>query len=501
MELTNLGDLCDREADPETVALIDLQPGGAREYSHLDIDQGAMAVARALTGRGYRRGERIAILSANRAEFLIAYFGIMRAGLVAVPVNFKLPVETVHYILADCGAVMAFADGQHRTTCPDGLPVVAFGAAGPGGFDGFLDPGRFETVPPDSGETAMFLYTSGSSGRPKGVPLSHDGQLWAVRLRLDAATPDRRRHRLLVAAPLYHMNGLGISKFAMAAHASEVLLPQFSATAYIDAIGRYRCTWLTSVPTMLALVAREDAALRHADLSRVEMVGMGSAPVTQALIDRLRRIFPAARFNNGYGTTESGPVAFGPHPDRLARPDLALGYPLADVDVRLLSGAELEADEGVLHIKSPGLMAGYHNLPEKTAQAMTDDGYYITGDIMRRDGDGFYFFVGRADDMFVCGGENIYPLQVEKMLERHPDIQQACVVPAADEIRGQKPIAFIVARPDSGLTERAVKEFALAHAPPHEHPRHVVFMPDLPLSGTNKIDRNALTGSAAEFAA
>jgi acyl-CoA synthetase (AMP-forming)/AMP-acid ligase II len=500
MVLKNLGDLTDREADPGKVALIDLQPEGAREHSHGEIDHGAMAVARALVGRGCRRGDRIAIVSANRAEYLMAYFGIMRAGLVAVPVNFKLPVGTVHYIIRDCGAVMVFADDARRAMCPDTVPVVAFGGTGPGGFDHFLDPGRFETVLPEPGEAAMFLYTSGSSGNPKGVPLSHEGQLWAVRLRLDAA-PDLHRHRLLVAAPLYHMNGLGISKFAMAAHASEVLLPQFSATAYIEAIDRYRCTWLTSVPTMLVLVARENAALGHADLSAVEMVGMGSAPVTQTLVDKLRRIFPAARFNNGYGTTESGPIAFGPHPDGLARPDLALGYPLADVDVRLANGADADADEGVLQIRSPALMAGYHNLPDRTAQAMTGDGYYITGDIMRRDGEGFYFFVGRADDMFVCGGENIFPLQVEKMLERHPDIQQACVVPASDEIRGQKPIAFIVGRPDSGLTEQAVKEFALANAPPHEHPRHVVFLPELPLAGTNKIDRNALTERATDFSA
>lgn len=498
MKLRNLGDLTDREADPDKVALIDLQPKGAREYSHGEMDQGAMAVARALVGRGCRHGERIAILSANRAEFLIAYFGIMRAGLVAVPVNFKLPVETAHYIIADCGAVMVFVDGERRASCPETVPIVEFGAAGSGGFDRFLDPGRFETVRPGSGETAMFLYTSGSSGRPKGVPLSHEGQLWAVRQRLEAA-PDRRRHRLLVGAPLYHMNGLGISKFAMAAHASEVLLPQFNATTYIDAIGRYGCTWLTSVPTMLALVAREEAALRNTNLSGVEMVGMGSAPVTQALIDKLKRIFPAARFNNGYGTTESGPIAFGPHPDGLARPDLALGYPLPDVDVRLANGADLSVDEGVLYIRSPALMAAYHNLPDATAQAMTDDGYYVTGDVMRRDEDEFYFFVGRVDDMFVCGGENIYPLQVEKMLECHPDIQQACVVPAADEIRGQKPIAFIVGRMGGELTEQAVKEFALANAPPHEHPRHVVFMSELPLAGTNKIDRNELTGRASEF--
>jgi long-chain acyl-CoA synthetase len=498
MALTNLGDLTDPGGDPDKTALIDLQPGNIRTFSHGDIVSGAMAVARGLTARGYDRGDRIAILSANRAEYLIAYFGVMRAGLAAVPVNFKLPAETVRYILKDSDAVMAFADGDRRAMCPDDIPIVEFGLQGPGGFDDFLDPGPFETVQPDIDEPAMFLYTSGSSGRPKGVPLSHESQLWAIRQRLKAA-PDRQSHRLLVAAPLYHMNGLGISKFTMASHACEILLPQFSAAAYIDAIGTHGCTWLTSVPTMLALVAREDALLRATDLSTVKIVAMGSAPVTQALVDRLKSIFPGAPVTNGYGTTESGPIAFGAHPDGLPRPDLALGYPLAGVNARLVNGADQDADQGVLHLKSPALMTGYHKLPLKTAEALTADGYYITGDIMRRDANGFYSFVGRDDDMFVCSGENIYPLQVEKMLESHGDIQQACVVPASDEIRGRKPVAYIVAGPDSSLTEQAVKDYALANAPPHEHPRHVVFVAELPLAGTNKIDRNGLTKLAAEF--
>ena len=141
------------------------------------------------------------------------------------------------------------------------------------------------------------------------------------------------------------------------------------------------------------------------------------------------------------------------------------------------------------------MMNGYHNRPERPSP-FTRDGFYKTGDVFRCDGDGFHFFIGRTDDMFVSGGENIYPGDVERMLERHPGIAQACVVPIEDEIKGEKPVAFVVAKPGFDLSEAEVKEYALAHAPAYQHPRFVWFADSLPLSSTNKLDRAALRREA-----
>jgi long-chain acyl-CoA synthetase len=494
----NLGDLFDRAADREKIALIDLaEPSAPREWTHGEIDRAARAVARGLVARGHRRGDRIAILSANRAEYLAAYLGTMRAGMVAVPVSFKLPRDTVHYVLEDADVRLVFADAERRAACPAGLPVVELDGAG---FAELLDPGPFDTVRPVEDEVAMFLYTSGSTGRPKGVPLSHAGQLWAVMHRVRTAA-DLARHRFVVAAPFYHMNALGTAKTVLASHASMVLLPQFRAAAYIEAIARYRGTWLSGVPTMLALVARETDLLARSDLSSVERVGVGSAPLTQALIDTVKRIFPGALVSNGYGTTETGPIAFGPgHPRGLPRPDISLGYPVEDIRARLVRDGDRGADEGELELWTPALMQGYHHLPARTAGVMTEDGYYRTGDVMRRDEHGFYYFVGRADDMFVCGGENIYPGEVERMLERHPGIQQAAVVPVADEVRGQKPVAFVVAAPGATVTAGMVKDFALANGPAYAHPRHVELVAELPLAGTGKVDRRLLIERAEALA-
>jgi acyl-CoA synthetase (AMP-forming)/AMP-acid ligase II len=293
------------------------------------------------------------------------------------------------------------------------------------------------------------------------------------------------------------MNALALAKLVCMAHATVVLLPQFSAPEYIAAIERHRCTWLTAVPPMIAMMLREHDLMARTDLSSVAFVRMGSAPVSQSLMAALRRALPAAKVTNAYGTTEAGPVVFGPHPDGLPQPEMSVGYPHPQVRLRLVDESGRVADQGALEMKSPAVMNGYHNRPD-LPPPITADGFYRTGDVFRRDADGFHYFLGRTDDMFVSGGENIYPGDVERMLERHPSVAQACVVPIDDDIKGQKPVAFVIAKAGEMLDAEEVKRFALANAPAYQHPRFVWFMDKLPLSSTNKIDRAALKRLAAK---
>jgi acyl-CoA synthetase (AMP-forming)/AMP-acid ligase II len=309
-----------------------------------------------------------------------------------------------------------------------------------------------------------------------------------VQARLD---PPLERHRYLIAAPLYHMNALALSKLACAAHATIVLLPQFSARAYIEAIGHHRCTWLTAVPPMMAMMLREKDLLAATDLGSVELIRMGSAPVSRSLLENIRHALPQASVTNAYGTTEAGPVVFGPHPQGLPQPEMSVGYPQPQVAVRLVADGNRNAAKGVLEMKCPALMNGYHNRPQ-IEPPFTADGFYVTGDVFRRDHEGFHFFVGRTDDMFVSGGENIYPADVERMLEAHAGVAQAAVVPIEDDIKGQKPVAFVVAKEGHTPDAEDIKKFALANAPAYAHPRHVWFVDALPLASTNKVDRAAL---------
>ena len=390
-----------------------------------------------------------------------------------------------------------FCDQERCTDVPDNVASVQFGRGGKGGFDDFLDVGTFNSVMPQAREPAMFLYTSGSTGQPKGVVLSHQSHIWVVETRL---APDLDRHRYLIAAPLYHMNALALSTLACAAHATIVLLPQFSARSYIDAIGRYRCTWLTAVPPMMAMMLREKELLAATDLSSVEAIRMGSAPVSPALMQAIRTALPWASVTNAYGTTEAGPVVFGPHPKGLPQPEMSVGYPHPQVELRLVAPDNTNAEQGVLEMRCPALMNGYHNRPQ-LAPPFTTDGFYVTGDVFRRDDQGFHYFIGRADDMFVSGGENIYPTDVERMLERHPGVAQAAVVPLDDDIKGQKPVAFVVRKLGVAPSAEDIKRFALANAPAYAHPRFVWFVDELPLAATNKLDRSALRRLAQERAA
>lgn len=491
----NLGRCFEFSRDPEKVALIDLRiPDKPVEITYREFDAECDAVARGLLRMGFVRGDRIGILSLNRRELLAAYFGTMRAGLVSVPISFKLSRETIDHIVADASLKAVFHDAERGAMRPHGLVGIDFDS--PTGYAALLSPGPFETVIPEGRELGMILYTSGSTGRPKGVLLSHASQRWSLETS-SRMYGDRSSHRYIVAAPMFHMNATISVKGALAAGGSIVLLPSFDARQYALAIERFKVTWLTSVPTMLALVARERDLVGGLDFSSVRNVTMGSAPLTQALVDKVQALFPKAAINNSYGTTEAGPSPFGPHPDGIPRPPTSLGYPLPGSLCELREGPS--PDEGVLYMNNPMRMEGYNNLPDKTAEVLKD-GWYRSGDIMRRDANGFFHFVGRADDMFVVGGENVWPGEVERLIERLPGVHQAAVVPVPDEIKGTLPFAFVVRQPGASVDADDIRKFALANGPAYAHPRFVEFRDEIPLAATNKPDRKLLTAEALPLA-
>lgn len=496
----NLGDLVNRSLGLDRPAVIDMRADPPLRWTHAEMDALAGGVAAYLTGMGLSKGTSVAILSLNRAEYLACYFGIMRAGFVAVPVNTKQPADTIRFVLEDSGAAFAFVDtmgaGMITGMTSGDLPHLNFDDKGPEGFAAVVQPAPFETVEMAPDDIAQILYTSGSTGRPKGVELSHSSQLWALDVRTSAAQSPNDVY--LLAQPLFHMNGLFCAKSIFASNASAVMTPTFDERRYIQAIADYGVTSIVAVPTMFARLLKHQDLLQTCDFSRLTKIGLGSAPITIAMSEKIEAAFLTAAISHGYGTTEAGPAVFGPHPAGKTPPPLTLGHPLNPDMVDLVDGPS--PDEGVLLMRNPSLMSGYRGMAEKTASVMRD-GWYYSGDVMRRDADGFYFFVGRADDMFVCSGENIYPGDVEKMLEGHPSIRQAAVVPLADEERGQMPVAFMVLAEGASATSDEIKTYALQNGPTYQHPRRVAFLSELPLAGTNKIDRRALIQKAGELEA
>ena len=489
---SNLGDVFKHHADDDRIAVVDLfDPNRPREFSFAKFDARIDGVAAGLRVAGLIPGDRVAILALNRVEYLEALFGAMRAGCVPVMVNVKLPTETIRFIIKDAGAKIVFVDPALIDRCPGGQRMVVFDGTD---YDKFLRPGPFESFIPGPDDIAEQPYTSGSTGRPKGVLLTHRGQRWMID-RLVQSRDLRNDDCSVISAPLYHKNALLAVKSGLAAGGRIVLFARFDVVEYVRAIERYNLTMLTGVPTMYALMLQQRELLAETDLSSVRTCSMGSAPASDNLLDSLAELLPNAALNLNYGITEGGPILFSwKHPDGLPRPRMTVGYPIEGVEIRLMGGET--PNQGVLQVKSPGVTIGYHNLPAETASSL-EGGWFDTGDILRCDDDGWYYFVGRADDMFVCAGENIYPGEVEAMLERHADIMQAIVVPAPNELKAHVPNAFVVVRPGAVIDENAVKAYALANAPAYAHPRRVFIVDELPLSGTNKIDRKILRDRAA----
>lgn len=488
----NLGDIiriADAAADSAYVDVaIDPPQGRAVPLGELAAQVAGLAGGFAVR---FARGTRIAILARNGLAFTQSYLALMQAGLVAVPLSWRMPADTLAFMLEDAACEAVLHDAEFAHLLPEGLPRIDLAGAN---FAALCRADPILPIVPEPGEECEILYTSGSTGRPKGVALDHHGQMWALK-RFLAASGDALE-RTIIVAPAYHMNGLFFTTVALALGWRAYSLPTFDARTFLELAARERCTLLSGIPTMFAMMARESDLVEGLDFSCVTSVLIGSAPLTQPLVERVKAIFPQAEVRNSYGTTECGPAMFGPHPQGLPRPPLALGHPYPDVEWRLEGGS---ANEGRLVTRTPAVFARYLNLPETTVERL-NDGWYDTGDIVRRDDDGFFHFVGRADDMFVCGGENIYPGEVEKLIERHPAVLQAAVLPASDPIKGAIPIAFVVpaegARPDP----EDVKRFTLEHGPAYAHPRAVVLLDALPVGGTHKVDRKALVPLAEEAA-
>jgi acyl-CoA synthetase (AMP-forming)/AMP-acid ligase II len=389
-------------------------------------------------------------------------------------------------IAGHAGVSLVLADAANQR-CVEGVTTVDLLA------DDLLgEPLAPVVIRPD--DVAIHLSTSGSTGTPKGALLSHRSQLFTLESWATVET-SHTMERTLVAAPLFHKNGLGETKLGLWLGAEVLLQRRFDPRAYLEAAAAYRCTTLSGVPTMFAMMLEHGDLLDRLDLGSVVGLEIGSAPFSEALLERVREVFPRATIYNSYGTTEVAAI-FGGHPDGVPAPRTSVGFPLPTVELRLVGEHGEDANPGELWVRGEGVMNGYHDAPDLTAAKIVD-GWCRTGDVMFRDDEGWYHFVGRVDDMFVSGGENVYPMAIEQVLEQHPLIRQAAVVAVPDERKGALPVAFVVASPGGGITEDDVQRWSLAHLPPSHHPRAVWFVDALPLAGTEKIDRRALETEAA----
>ncbi|MGQ0656160.1 MAG: class I adenylate-forming enzyme family protein [Betaproteobacteria bacterium] len=473
-------------------AIVDLCVGEApRAVSWRRYNDHCDAVARGLLRRGLKAGERVGILSGNRAEFLEVFYGAMRAGVVPVLMNILQPKETIDWVCRNSEVKLIVGEAALKHLCPADIPAVMFEE----GYEALKDPGPFAPFQPGHDDIGFHAYTSGSTGRPKGVLLSHRAHSWVA----ETMSKDRDfapGDKMVIAAAIYHKHGMNSVKCVLVGGSSMILMRKFEARKYLETATRYRANVVAGVPTMFALMMQHRDILDANDYSYVRLGTLGGAPASDVLVDEVTRRFPKARIITIFGITEASAALFGKHPEDKPKPRHSLGWALPGNELRLAGGES--PDFGVLEIRNPGLMSGYVKDPQQTAQKMKD-GWYHSGDILRRDAEGWWYFVGRCDDMFVSSGHNIYPQDVEIMLERHDDIEQACVVPVPDEIKHTLPVAFVVRRKGSSLSEDEVKQYALKNAPPYQYPRQVHFVDALPMNTVGKIDRRRLEQEAQKL--
>ena len=507
--MTNCGGLFlwARAAHPDRLAVA--QDGQRLTYA--ELDSRTNRVANALAGLGIEAGDGVAVLIRNDLCYVEAVFGALRLGAVVTPVTTRAAYPTLRHVLADSAAKVLIASGDFADeTRRLGAEVptlehvfVADGAGGMPSFESWRDSAAESPVlvPRDPGAAAMLCYTSGSTGMPKGVPLTHRGILWCASTmrRTMLLDPDQR---CLLAVPLFHANAATCGLWPMLECGGSVVIQRdFEAHAFLKALIEYRCTYTTGVPAMYKLLLRAADDMERVDVSSLQFVLCSSSEVPAELLSRFRERFGVPMIE-GYGLTEGGPMVLSNPRWGIAKPGTS-GLPLPGVEIRVVAQDDplrdvRDGEIGELLVRSPGVIPAYHRRPDLTAERLLDGGWLRTLDLVRRDSDGYVKVIGRTDDMIICGGENIYPTEVENLLLGHPGIADVAVVPRQDEIKGEVPVAFVVLRPGAALTEDAIKRYALEHGPPYAHPRSAYLLDELPLTAAKKVDRAALKALVRE---
>ena len=477
------------------------QPGrpalrlGDQVTGYAELDERSARAAALLRAEGVRPGDRVALMLPNVPEFVVLYYGVLRAGGVVVPMNPLLKTREAEYHLTDSGAVRLFEWHQAPGEGAQGAAAagVRHTAVEPAAFAQALAgheplPGVARTADDD---VAVLLYTSGTTGRPKGATLTHGG----LRHNTEVNTVHVQRMTpedvVVGCLPLFHIFGqICTMSVAVRAGASLTLIPRFEPQAVLDAIARDGATVFEGVPTMYAALLQHPAG---ADVSTLRMCVSGGASLPVEILHGFERRFGCAVLE-GFGMSETSPVVTFNHPDR-PRKAGSIGTPIQDVEVRLLDdkGQDVAPGEvGELAVRGPNVMKGYWNRPEETAAAIPD-GWLRSGDLARQDEDGYLYIVDRKKDMIIRGGYNVYPREIEEALHEHPAVALAAVVGVPHAHLGEEIAAAVVLRPGAHATPDELREFVKDRVAAYKYPREVWLMDSLPTGPSGKILKREIT--------
>jgi fatty-acyl-CoA synthase len=441
--------------------------------------------------------DRVALLAENSLEHFVLWSACQKTGLAMVPLNYRLAAAELEHQLNDCGPKVVLAANQYLDVlrgvpyCQTVAPHDA-AALGTAWYERRDMPIAFESYTGiDEDDPIFILYTSGTTGQPKGVCYTHKMLFWnAVNtiLRLDITSADRS----VTLMPLFHTGGLNVVPTPFLFHGAYVCLaPKFDADAVLASLARERATMFVAVPTMLHMMAASPQ-LNNTDLTALRYFVVGGEPMPLPLISFWNeRGIPVRQ---GFGMTEAGPSLTSLHQADAVRKMGSIGTPNFYVDVRVVDddGRDLPAGQaGEMMVKGPSVTPGYWHKPAET-QAAIRDGWLHTGDVVLRDEEGYLFVVDRKKNMYISGGENVYPAEVEKLLATHPAVQEVAIVGVPDEKWGEVGKAFVVTKPGMQVTGQELAQFCAAALAKYKLPRHWLFVTQLPKTDSGKLDRKAL---------
>jgi len=465
-----------------------------REWTNVEQRGAANRLANALRRLGVGAGDRVVVMLPNCPEVLQAYGAILRLGAVIVPVIFLLNPQEVRHILADSGARLAITSPELAPKLEgwEGTVVTVGDARAALAYDEIVarETDTFTMVDRADDDLAVLLYTSGTTGRPKGVALSHDNLASNARAAASLYELDRTRWALAVL-PLSHSYGLTLMNAGHILGTRGVLLRWFNPELVLETIQRYRVQQMSGVPTMFVYLLHFAEADRF-DTSSMRIWGSGAAPLPLEIVEPFENKFGGVLLE-GYGLTEASPVVSA---NRLSvgRKLGSVGQPIPGVEVKIFDDDDRELPLGGLGevcVRGRNVMVGYYGLAEETARTLRH-GWLHTGDVGRLDADGFLYIVERKKDLIIRGGFNIYPREVEEVLYANPKVAEAAVIGVRDPLMGEEVLAFVVLRGGTQATADELIAFCHERLAKHKCPRHVRFVESLPKNPVGKILRKEL---------
>ncbi len=457
---------------------------GEEQLTYAELDRATTALAGWFLDQGLKPGDRVAIHWQNSFELVKVLFASWKAGLIVVPINVRFKAPEIAYILEHSGAALCFSQ-PHLAHMAQGCPMhSALPETGSASMPVLAEP--------DPDRPAAIQYTSGTTSRPKGV--THTHRTLCESARLMGLMGVDGSHTILVMTSIMHASGLICDLLpAVLGGATAVLVPAFDPALVLDLIERRRATYTVGMPIMLQFMVEEQAR-KPRDISSLRFILGGGDSVSTALQERFQSLF-GLPLREGYGMTETLPVIFNVRSIRAG----SIGHAVDGVEVRIvgLDGADVrEGEIGEIIVRSPASFIGYWKNPQATADTLID-GWLYTGDLARRDAEGYFWFEGRKKQIIIRGGSNISPQEVEGALYEHPAVLEAGVIGWPDPVYGEIVVAFVALREGMHAPAEELREFARERLSDYKVPERVMFLPELPKGITGKVQRRALKDMAA----